>query len=146
VRAGTVALVGGVAQVFVTLGIGYAVGIALAWPSAQALFFGAVVAISSSAVLSKIIDEHGDGDSEHGRIALAWSTVQDFATIALVVSCSRSWVLKHSRSCDHACETSTPWTSRRTSVGTNVASGANLLTYQASMGAMVYGGDMAGEN
>ena len=85
VRAGTVALVGGVAQVFVTLVIGYAVGIALAWPFAQALFFGAVIAISSSAVLSKIIEEHGDGDSAHGRIALAWSTVQDLATIALVV-------------------------------------------------------------
>jgi CPA2 family monovalent cation:H+ antiporter-2 len=84
-RAGTVALVGGVAQVFVTLVIGYAVGIALAWPFAQALFFGAVIAISSSAVLSKIIEEHGDGDSAHGRIALAWSTVQDLATIALVV-------------------------------------------------------------
>src|ERR671930_730086 len=85
VRAGTVALVGGVAQVFVTLGVGYAVGIALAWPSTQALFFGAVVAISSSAVLSKIIEEHGEGESAHGRIALAWSTVQDVATIALVV-------------------------------------------------------------
>jgi CPA2 family monovalent cation:H+ antiporter-2 len=57
----------------------------LDWPSAQALFFGAVIAISSSAVLSKIIEEHGDGDSAHGRIALAWSTVQDLATIALVV-------------------------------------------------------------
>src|SRR5437763_5362899 len=33
-RAGTVALVGGVAQVLVTLGIGYAVGIAVAWPTA----------------------------------------------------------------------------------------------------------------
>jgi monovalent cation:H+ antiporter-2, CPA2 family len=85
VRAGTVALVGGVAQVLVTVGVGYAVGLALGWPSAQALFFGAVIAISSSAVLSKIIEEHGDGDSEHGRIALAWSTVQDLATIALVV-------------------------------------------------------------
>src|SRR5919198_3446790 len=49
VRAGKVALVGGVAQVFLTLAIGYAVGIALGWPSVQALFFGAVVAISSSA-------------------------------------------------------------------------------------------------
>ncbi len=84
-RVGRVAIVGGSAQVVATLGIGYAVGIALDWPSAQALFFGAVVAISSSAVLSKIIEEHGDGDSEHGRIALAWSTVQDLATIALVV-------------------------------------------------------------
>src|SRR5919198_5608118 len=56
VRAGTVALVGGVAQVLVTLGVGYAVGVALGWPFAQALFFGAVVAISSSAVLSKIIE------------------------------------------------------------------------------------------
>jgi CPA2 family monovalent cation:H+ antiporter-2 len=35
--------------------------------------------------LSKVTEEHGDGDSEHGRIALAWSTVQDLATIALVV-------------------------------------------------------------
>lgn len=85
IRVGRVALVGGVAQVLATLGVGYAVGLALNWPSVQSLFLGAVVAISSSAVLGKVIEEHGEGDSEHGRIALAWSTVQDLATIALVV-------------------------------------------------------------
>jgi CPA2 family monovalent cation:H+ antiporter-2 len=85
VRAGRVALLGGSIQVLLTIGIGYLVGRALGWDTAGALFFGAVVAISSGAVLSKILAERGELEAEHGRIALAWSTVQDLATIVLVV-------------------------------------------------------------
>jgi CPA2 family monovalent cation:H+ antiporter-2 len=84
-RVGRVAIVGGTVQVLAMVALGYLAGSALDWPPAQALFFGAVIAISSSAVLSKIVTEHGAGDSEYGRIALAWSTVQDLGTIALVV-------------------------------------------------------------
>jgi CPA2 family monovalent cation:H+ antiporter-2 len=84
-RVGWVVVLGGTAQVLIMLVAGYLVGSALAWPAIETLCFGAVIAISSSAVMSKILGEHGDGDSEHGRLALAWSTVQDLGTIAFVV-------------------------------------------------------------
>jgi len=84
-RAGRVAVLGGVVQVLVTMGVGYLLGSLLGWDTAGTLFLGAAVAISSGAVLSKIPGERGELKAEHGRIALAWSTVQDLATIVLVV-------------------------------------------------------------
>src|SRR5262249_58779536 len=75
----------GAVQGLLAVALGTAVGLALNWSVAGALFFGAVLAISSGAVLSKILGERGELDAEHGRIALAWSTVQDLATIVLVV-------------------------------------------------------------
>ncbi|HEY3063041.1 MAG TPA: cation:proton antiporter [Chloroflexota bacterium] len=84
-RAGKVALVGGGVQVLATMVIGYITGRALGWETAGSLFLGAALAISSGAVLSKILGERGELEAEHGRIALAWSTVQDLATIVLVV-------------------------------------------------------------
>jgi len=84
-KAGRVALLGGSVQVLVTMAVGFGVGRLLGWEPAGALFLGAVIAISSGAVLSKILRERGELEAEHGRIALAWSTVQDLATIVLVV-------------------------------------------------------------
>src|ERR671921_382353 len=51
----------------------------------QSLFYGAVVAISSTTVLSKVLEERGQTGVEFGRLAFAWATVQDLAAIALVV-------------------------------------------------------------
>ena len=84
-RVGPVALLGGTVQVLALLGLGAVAGIALGWPPTEALFFGAVIAISSSAALGTLLQERGEEGTEHGRIALAWSAVQDLGTIVLVV-------------------------------------------------------------
>ena len=84
-RVGTVATAGGLAQVALTIGLGYLVGVALGWRPLEALFFGAVISNSSSTVLSKTLAEQGETDAEHGQIGLAWSSVQDLSTIVLVV-------------------------------------------------------------
>ncbi len=84
-RAGRVALVGGGAQIAIVMAAGYGVGIALGWSPLQALFLGAVVSISSTAVLGKVLGERGERDSPHGQLALAWAAVQDLATVLLVV-------------------------------------------------------------
>ena len=82
---GRVALLGGSAQVLLTIGLGYVVGNALGWRPIEALFFGAVISNSSSTVLGKVLSERGELDAEHGRIAMGWSAVQDLSTIVLVV-------------------------------------------------------------
>jgi len=84
-RVGGVAIVGGSLQVIVTIGVVYLVGIAIGFGRLESLFFGAVISNSSSTVLSKVLSERGELDSLHGRISLAWSTVQDFSTVGLVV-------------------------------------------------------------
>lgn len=84
-RVGPVALIGANIQVLLMIGIGFLTGIALGWEPMEALFFGAVISNSSSTVLTKILGERGEEDSMHSRVALAWSTVQDFGTVVLVV-------------------------------------------------------------
>jgi len=84
-RFGRVVGVGASIQVLLMVGLGYLVGLALGWDPIPSLFLGAVVSNSSSTVISKILGERGESASRHGRVALAWSAVQDLSTIVLVV-------------------------------------------------------------
>ncbi len=87
-RSGLAALVGGNVQVLLTLGLGFLAGLALGWQPLEALLLGAVVSNSSSTVLTKILGERGELDSEHGHLSLAWSSVQDLGTVLMVVAFS----------------------------------------------------------
>jgi len=82
---GPVAIFGGSAQILILIGLGYLIarGTGLGWQ--EALFFGAVVSNSSVIVLSKVLEERGQTGALQSRIALGWSTVQDFSTVGLVV-------------------------------------------------------------
>lgn len=82
---GRVVVLGGGTQVVILIGIGYAVGLVLGWSSIESLFFGAVISNSSSTVITKILDDRGESDSIHGRLSIAWSTIQDLSTIILIV-------------------------------------------------------------
>ncbi len=84
-RAGPVALTGGVLQVLFIGAVGFGVGQALGWGTLESLFFGAIISNSSSTVMSKLLTERGESDSMHARIGLSWSSVQDLGTVAMVV-------------------------------------------------------------
>jgi monovalent cation:H+ antiporter-2, CPA2 family len=84
-RVGGIAIGGGLIQVLLLIGAGYGVGLALGWGTTESLLFGAVISNSSSTVMGKLLSERGEAASLHGRIGLAWSTVQDLSTIVLVV-------------------------------------------------------------
>ncbi|HSH22324.1 MAG TPA: cation:proton antiporter [Candidatus Caenarcaniphilales bacterium] len=82
---GRVAVAGSTLQVLALIALGFAVAVALGFSALEGLFFGAFAAMSSTTVMAKILSERGEIDSEHGHLALAWATVQDLATIVLVV-------------------------------------------------------------
>jgi monovalent cation:H+ antiporter-2, CPA2 family len=84
IAARRIAVVGGILQVAIMIAVGYMVGRALGWGHAESYVFGAVISNSSSTVLSKILSDRGEADSRHARVALAWSSVQDVSTVALV--------------------------------------------------------------
>jgi CPA2 family monovalent cation:H+ antiporter-2 len=84
VRASRIAVVGGLVQVLAMIGIGYAVGRALGWSPMQSYAFGAVISNSSSTVLGKVLSDRGEIDTRHARLALAWSSVQDISSVAIV--------------------------------------------------------------
>jgi len=84
-RFGKVVLVGSVVQVTALIALGFGIGIAIGWDPIPALFLGAVVSNSSSTVMAKVLGERGEVASRHGRIGLAWSSIQDLSTVVLVV-------------------------------------------------------------
>jgi CPA2 family monovalent cation:H+ antiporter-2 len=84
--ASRVAIAGALIQVAVVIGAGYAAGRLLGWGHVEAYAFGAVISNSSSTVLGKILSDRGELDSRHARLALAWSSVQDISSVALVAA------------------------------------------------------------
>lgn len=85
VRLRVVAGLGGVTQIALTIGVAMLTGVALGWSPLASFFLGSAVAISSSAVLAKLLEERGAAGSAHGTVALGWMVVQDLATVVLVV-------------------------------------------------------------
>ncbi|HXK65282.1 MAG TPA: cation:proton antiporter, partial [Spirochaetota bacterium] len=78
------AIVVGVLQVSITILI--VTGIMLVWTSfSQAIFFGFIVSLSSTAVVLKVIQELALSESPHGRISLAILIVQDIAIVPLML-------------------------------------------------------------
>jgi monovalent cation:H+ antiporter-2, CPA2 family len=84
-HAGKVAVIGSTVQVLLTIGAGFAIGMAIGWQPLESLFFGAVLSNSSSTVLSKVLGDRGEMHTGYGKLSLAWSTVQDLSTIILIV-------------------------------------------------------------
>jgi monovalent cation:H+ antiporter-2, CPA2 family len=84
-RLRVVAGVGGVAQIALMIGVAMLTGAALGWSPLASFFLGSAAAISSSAVLAKLLEERGEEGSAHGTVALSWMVVQDLATVVLVV-------------------------------------------------------------
>jgi monovalent cation:H+ antiporter-2, CPA2 family len=82
---GRFVIVGAVLQVCGMIGIGYLIATLLQWSWLEALFIGAIVSNSSSVVLVKVAGEQVVQGTLHGRMALAWSAIQDIMTVALVV-------------------------------------------------------------
>lgn len=84
-RVRNVALIGTSVQVLLTLAAGLGLGFALGWPFGQGLFFGGVIAISSTMVVLKMLMERGETGTRHGQVMLGMLIVQDLATVLLIV-------------------------------------------------------------
>ncbi len=77
--------IGAPVQVAITMAFGTAISMALGRPLVEALFLGAIVSIASSVVMVKLLGEGALHATLHGRLAFAWSVVQDLITVLLVV-------------------------------------------------------------
>ncbi len=84
-RVGAVGLGGGALQVVVTgvLGAGVARGLGLGWPEAIAI--GAIVSLSSTACVLRVLTDRAEMDSVTGRTALGVLLLQDMAVVPLVL-------------------------------------------------------------
>lgn len=81
---GRVALVGGNLQIIFTLLL-FAGGIALVRPWPQGIALGAIIALSSTAVVLRVLNDRQEIDSVHGRNALGILLLQDISVVPLVL-------------------------------------------------------------
>ena len=85
VRLGKYVLGGGAIQMLGTIGIVALVVIALQKPVNNAVLWGALIALSSTAIILKIYADRGELDSTHGRIVVAILLFQDLCVVPLMV-------------------------------------------------------------
>jgi CPA2 family monovalent cation:H+ antiporter-2 len=84
-EVGRLVIIGAPIQVAITMLLGTAAALAFGSALLEALFLAAVVSIASSVVLVKVAGETTLETTQHGRLALSWSIVQDLITVVLVV-------------------------------------------------------------
>jgi CPA2 family monovalent cation:H+ antiporter-2 len=85
-RVRRVAIGAGVAQIAVITLVGTVLMVVTGLDLRAGFVVGAVLAISSTLVVVKALEERGELDSLHGRTAIGWMIVQDLATIVFIVS------------------------------------------------------------
>jgi len=85
-QVGRVGLWGGIAQIVITFGFGLLIGVSLLhWSLTQAVLFGLIVSLSSTAVCFKTLMERGELNSVHGRIMIAILILQDISVLVMTV-------------------------------------------------------------
>lgn len=82
---GRIVVLGGIGQIALTMAIGPFVGSILGLTLAQGILLGALVALSSTVVVIKVLMTRGELQSLHGRIALGILILQDIAVVPMVV-------------------------------------------------------------
>ncbi|MFC2033552.1 cation:proton antiporter [Chloroflexota bacterium] len=84
-RLGKIALLGGLSQVLLTAAVGLGLGSLIGFEFTEAVFFGFVIALSSTMVVLKLLMERGELDSGHGRVMIGILLVQDLSVVPLMV-------------------------------------------------------------
>ena len=84
-RTGGTVLRAGAGQVVGTVAAVAGVGLLLGLDGRRALFYGSLVALSSTAVVLKLYSERAELDTAHGRVAVAILLFQDLAVVPLML-------------------------------------------------------------
>ena len=84
-RVGKIAVVGGTLQIALTLALGCVIAIAAGFGMRVALVIGAMVSLSSTACVLRVLTDRAELDSIHGRSSLGILLMQDIAVVPLVL-------------------------------------------------------------
>jgi len=84
-QVGKVAVLGGIVQILLTAAVGLGLGKLFGWSLIEAVFFGFLIALSSTMIVLKTLMERGEIDSGHGRVMIGILLVQDLSLIPLMV-------------------------------------------------------------
>jgi monovalent cation:H+ antiporter-2, CPA2 family len=84
-RVRWVALIGGPVGILLSMGAGLLVGHLLGWTATQGIVVGSVISVASTMVLTRLLLDRGDLNTEHGRVMVAITLVEDLAVVILIV-------------------------------------------------------------
>jgi CPA2 family monovalent cation:H+ antiporter-2 len=84
--AGPLALLAGVAQISMTVVLGWLGGMAFGLQPAQALFLGMVLSLSSTAIVLRSLKDRDELEAPHGRLILGTLIMQDLAIVPMLVA------------------------------------------------------------
>jgi CPA2 family monovalent cation:H+ antiporter-2 len=80
-----VAVVGGIAQIILTIAIGALAGLAFGFDLPAGIFFGSLIALSSTIVVLRILTDRGELGSLHGQIAVGVLLIQDLSVVPMMI-------------------------------------------------------------
>jgi monovalent cation:H+ antiporter-2, CPA2 family len=105
-----VALVGAPLGILLCVGIGTAVGALLGWPLIQGVAVGCIISVASTMVLLRLLMDRGEMATEHGRLMVTLSLVEDLAVVVLTVvlpafrpAAARHWERQRGKSAKRSC-------------------------------------------
>jgi CPA2 family monovalent cation:H+ antiporter-2 len=78
------AIYGGVLQVMLTTVLGFVLGRLLGFSVIQSAYLGCVIAISSTVIVLRTLQERGEQETPHGRALIGILIVQDLAVVAMM--------------------------------------------------------------
>jgi CPA2 family monovalent cation:H+ antiporter-2 len=79
------ALLGAPLGILLSILLGVGAGGILGWSTSQGVALGAAVSVANTMVLSRLLIDRGELHSEHGRVMIGITLVEDFAVVALTV-------------------------------------------------------------
>ena len=74
----------GTIEIIFMIALGYEVATLLGWSGMEAIFLGAALSISSSAIIFKVLRDTGILHERHGRLIVGVLVVEDFAAVILL--------------------------------------------------------------
>ncbi len=81
---GTIAIIGGVLQVVITIVLGFAVARMVGYSNQSSLLFGFFVSVSSTAIVLKLLRDRGELTTCHGRIMTGILLIQDLSVVPMM--------------------------------------------------------------
>jgi CPA2 family monovalent cation:H+ antiporter-2 len=86
VRIKKTVLLGGSTQVIITLGVGMLVAVLMGWKAQSSAFVGALVALSSTAIVLKLLQDRAQMETPHGQASLGILIFQDVSILPMMLA------------------------------------------------------------
>lgn len=80
-----IAVPGALVQSAVATAVGTAVGVSLGMSTAEGIMLGLGLAVASTVVLLRVLEDNGMVETVHGHVAIGWLVVEDLLTVFILV-------------------------------------------------------------